>query len=65
MKYLISSLVLAGFAGSVSAHTLPGDEEIVLQLGHQLTAAHHWPVVLSLVVAALAGRHYLKSRRSR
>jgi hypothetical protein len=65
MKYLITSLILAGIAASVSAHTLPGDEEIALQLGHQLSAAHHWPVVLTLAVATLAGRHYLKSRRSR
>ncbi len=65
MKRLIASLALAGFAASVRAHTLPGDEGIGAQLGHQLSGAHHLPAILALVVAALAGMYYLKRRRSR
>jgi hypothetical protein len=65
MKRLITSLVLAGSAASVSAHTLPGDEGTVAQLGHQLSGAHHLPVLLALVALVLAGMHYLKRGRSR
>ena len=65
MKRLIASLALAGSAASVSAHTLPENEGIAAQLGHQLSGAHHLPLILALVVAALVGMHYLKRRRSR
>ena len=65
MKRLIVTLALAGFAASVSAHILPGNQGIAAQLGHQLAGAHHLPVLLALVVAAFAWRHYLKRRRSR
>jgi hypothetical protein len=65
MKHLITSLLFAGISGAASAHTLPGDEEISIQLGHQLLGAHHFPVFLALVVMGLLGLLYLKRGRSR
>jgi hypothetical protein len=60
MRVLTTILFLLGAASLAQAHTLPGDQGILLQLSHQLFGLHHLPPLLLIAVAG-----YLLFRKSR
>jgi hypothetical protein len=54
MKRIATGLILlTGLAGTASAHTLAGDEGLLLQLDHQVLGLHHLPITILLVVAGV------------
>jgi len=53
MQRLISFVLFIACAGAAGAHNLPTDAGIVAGLGHQLSAAHHWPLLLTILVVVL------------
>jgi hypothetical protein len=54
MKRIATGLILlTGLAGTAGAHTLAGDEGLLLQLDHQLLGLHHVPLTILLVVVGV------------
>jgi len=45
--------LVSGFAGVADAHTLPGNENLPLQLGHQLLGLHHLPLTAILLCGGI------------
>jgi len=66
MRRLLPAVISAIAAAAADAHTLPADEDLPLQLGHQLLGLHHLPLTLLLAGAGIATVGYcLRRRRSR
>ncbi|MDX1506759.1 MAG: hypothetical protein R3358_00675 [Woeseiaceae bacterium] len=64
MKKSTGLLAVTLIAGGANAHPLDADTGLGEQVAHQLTAAHHLPVLLLIVVAGCLLARYL-SRHSR
>jgi len=61
---MLSLCVISGFAGVVGAHPLAGDENLPLQLGHQLLGLHHLPLTAILLFGGVVlCRAFYKSAR--
>lgn len=61
MRLLTTICLTAGSSGIAVAHTLPGDENSLQQLAHQLLSLHHVPMLILLLVAGL---YLYKKRKS-
>lgn len=61
MRLLTTFLFTAGCSGIAVAHELPGDENSLQQLVHQVLSLHHLPALLLLLVVGL---HLVKRRIS-
>ena len=53
MKKLILPGLLLGPASVATAHQLPGDESLLMQLAHQVTSSHHLPLVMLAICCGL------------
>ena len=61
---LISGTLLLALTAGAHAHTLAGDESLVVRLGHQLLGSHHLPLtVLLVIVGVIALSQVRKSPR--
>lgn len=61
---LISGTFLLALTAGAHAHTLAGDESLVVRLGHQLLGSHHLPLtILLVIVGVIAVRHARNSLR--
>jgi len=63
MKRLITGLIpFIGVSGVASAHTLAGDESVILQLDHQLLGSHHLPLTGLLIVGGIVAFRLWRNR---
>ncbi len=53
MRILTTFCLTAGFSGMAVAHTLPGNENSLPQLAHQVLSLHHMPALVLLLVVGL------------
>jgi hypothetical protein len=61
---MLSLCLVSGFAGVANAHTLSGNENLPLQLGHQLLGLHHLPLTVILLFGGIVlCRAFYKSAR--
>ena len=51
MRLILISCLVSGVAGVADAHSLSGDADLPLQLGHQLLGLHHLPLTAILLFA--------------
>lgn len=64
MRLILSLYLVSGFAGVANAHTLSGNENFPLQLGHQLLGLHHLPLTAILLFGSIVlCRAFYKSAR--
>jgi hypothetical protein len=63
MRLLLSLFLLAGLSRVAEAHTLGGDDGILVQLGHQLLGLHHLPLTLLLIVGGILLFRYWRAVR--
>ena len=62
MKKLILTGLLFGPAGIATAHQLPGDESLMMQLAHQALSPHHLPLLVLAIVGGILLARRLLSR---
>ena len=60
MQRLMTFSLAAGFAGTATAHELPGTESDLAQAAHHLLSLHHLPAMIILVVGAAVAYRLLR-----
>jgi len=53
MRLILISCLVSGIVGVAGAHSLSADENLPLQLGHQLLGLHHLPMTAILLFAGI------------
>jgi len=63
MKNLILTGLLFGPASVAMAHQLPGEENLLMQLAHQVLSPHHLPLLMLSIVGGIVIARRLRSRK--